>query len=1102
MVSGIDFYLHPRHFLNKNFYPAMQKVFFFILAFLGLNFISQSQTEALWLRYPAISPDGKTIVFSYQGDLYQVPAEGGTATALTIHEAYDFMPVWSHDGQQIAFASDRYGNFDVFVMPAAGGQATRLTYHSAPEFPSDFTADNQEVIFTSSQLDAATNQQFPNPVLPELYKISVKGGMPRMVLTTPAQDARFDRKGELLVFHDRKGYEDEFRKHHTSSVTRDIWKFDLKTKKYTQLSTFEGEDRNPVVAPDQQSIYFLSEKSGSFNVWKMSLDGGVATQVTHFTKHPVRHLSISNDGTLCFSFDGELYTAKEGSQPVKASVRILNDGRGNLEKTVPVNGSISEMQLSPNGKEVVFVHRGEVFVASVKEGTTRRITTTPEQERSVSFSPDGRSILYAGERNGSWNIYQSSLVREEEKYFFNSTLLKESPVIETPAEEFQPAYSPDGKEVAYLEERTTLKVINLATQAVRTIMAGDKNYSYSDGDQWYAWSPDGKWFLVEFLQEKQWHVGQAGLVSAEGGRDIINLTKSGYSNYRPKWILDGTAMLWFSDRDGMKNHASWGAESDAYAMFFTQGAFDKFKLSKEDFELKKEGEEKAKEEKKDDKQAADAKKDDKEKLVELLKFELDGIEDRRVRLTIHSSLLGDALLSKDGEKLFYLARFEKGWDLWQTELRTKETKILVKLGANSAGQLVMDQEGKNLFLLANGSISKVEIEGGKKEGVSVKGEMALNEAAEREYLFEHVWRQAGKKFYKTDLHGVDWGFYKKEYARFLPYINNNYDFTELLSEMLGELNASHTGARYRPSAPTDDKTASLGLFYDESYNGNGLRIKEVMPKSPVVKSESKIKEGIVIEKIDGQQITPSTNYHSLLNRKEGKNTLLSLYDPASRQRWDEVVRPISLGEENELRYQRWVERCRFLVDSLSGGTIGYVHVRGMNDASYRKIYDDALGRNHGKEALVVDTRFNGGGWLHDDLVTFLSGKAYITFMPRGQNLGKEPQFKWNNPTIVVMGEGNYSDAHMFPYTYKYLGVGKLVGMPVPGTGTAVWWETMQNGMIFGIPQVGVVGNDGRYLENQQLEPDIKVMNEPGEVSKGRDQQLEAAVRELMKLLKK
>ncbi|MCC6724225.1 MAG: PD40 domain-containing protein, partial [Saprospiraceae bacterium] len=749
-----------------------------------------AQSPALWLRYPAISPDGKSIVFSYQGDLYKVGTDGGTATLLTTHDAYDFAPVWSHDGQKIAFASDRYGNMDVFVISANGGTATRLTYHSSGEIPTDFSIDNQSVIFGSSQLDASTNQQFPSGALPELYQIPVAGGRPTQVLTTPAEAARFNATGSVLVYHDQKGYEDEFRKHHTSSVTRDVWKYETATKKFTKLTSFEGEDRNPVVAPNQQDIYFLSEKSGSYNVWKMPLTGGTPTQVSRLDKHPVRYLSIANDGTMAFSYNGELYTLKDGGQPKKLTVDVINDGRYNPVKTVSVNGGASELAISPNGKEVAYVFRGEVFVSSIKEGTTKRITNTPEQERNVSFSPDGRSILYAGERNGSWNVYETSLARESEKQFFNATLLKEKAILETPAEEFQPAYSPDGKEVAYFEERTTLKVVNLASKASRTVLPGNKNYSYSDGDQWYEWSPDGKWFLVNFLQDNQW-ISQAGLVAADGKSEVINLTQSGYNNWAPKWAMGGKAMLWFSDRDGMKNHASWGGEGDAYAMFFTQETFDNSKLSKEDWELKqaedkekkekeakekKEKEEKEaeknKDKKKDDKEKKDEKKD--EKKVEPLKIELDDIEKRKTRLTIHSSRLGDAILSKDGEKLFYLAAFEKGFDLWVTELRTKETKMHVKLGANGISNMVLDTAGKTIYMIVDGSITKIGVEDGKREGVNMKGEMVLNENVEREYLFEHMWRQVVKKFYKKDLHGVDWNFYKKEYARFLPYLNNNY----------------------------------------------------------------------------------------------------------------------------------------------------------------------------------------------------------------------------------------------------------------------------------------------------------------------------------------
>ncbi|MBK8497642.1 MAG: PD40 domain-containing protein [Flavobacteriales bacterium] len=1063
-------------------------------------FAQETAQPPLWLRGSAISPDGQTIAFCYNGDIWRVPSIGGDAVPLTFNEAFDYAPVWSHDGKQIAFASIRYGNADVFVMPANGGTPIRLTYDSSGEVPSDFTADNSSVIFYGGRQDDVKHQQFPVGGLGELYTVPAKGGRPMQVSTVAMQNARYNAEGTLIAYHDRKGYEDNWRKHHTSSVTRDIWTFNPATKEYKQLTSFTGEDRNPIFTKDGRTIYYLTEESGSFNIHKMPVTGGASTPVSRFTDHPVRYLSMSDGGVLCFSYRGELYTMTDGSEPKKVALRINTDGRYNPERTINVS-TADEYEVSSNGKEVAFIHRGEVFVTSVAEGTTRRVTNTPEQERNVSFSPDGRTLLYASERGQSWDLYATTIVRKEEKYFFNATVLKEEPLLTTPAEEFQCAYSPDGKEVAYLEERTTLKVLNLATKQTRTVMPGDKNYSYADGDQWYQWSPDSKWFVVSFLHGKQW-IPQVGIVSAEGGKEINDLTRSGYGGNNPTWAMGGKAIVYFSDRDGQKNHASWGGESDAYAIFLTQEAYDKFKMTKEEAALAKEEEEKKdgdegekSEKEKKDKEAKKA-KEEKDKKVEPVVIELAGIMDRKVRLTPNSSALSGAVLSNDGEKVWYLAAFEKGFDLWQYEIRTRETKILNKMGEGFAGGLSLAKDGKNLFYLSNGGISRYDTEKNENKGVGIAGDMLLNESAERAYLFEHVWRQVKKKFYRVDLQGVDWDKYKAEYQRYLPYINNNFDLAEMFSEMLGELNASHTGSGYRPSLPNADETASLGLLF--TYDaGPGLRIAEVLERSPVIQKGSKIKAGHVIEKIDGQAIAADMDPSRLLNRKAGKPTLLSLFDPKTNARWEETVKPVDGGGEYDMLYHRWVERCRHIVDSLSGGKLGYVHVQGMDDESFRTVYEEALGRYHDKEGLVVDTRFNGGGWLHDDLATFLGGKTYLRMEPRGQDLGTEPQFKYQRKSCVVMSESNYSDAHMFPVTYRALGVGKLVGMPVPGTATAVWWEGLQNGMYFGIPQVGMIDNKGEYLENQQLEPDVRQPLDPGVVSQGRDQQLEAAVKLLL-----
>ncbi|CAN0455573.1 unnamed protein product, partial [Phaeothamnion confervicola] len=242
------------------------------------------------------------------------------------------------------------------------------------------------------------------------------------------------------------------------------------------------------------------------------------------------------------------------------------------------------LAVSPNGKEVAFIVRGEIFVSAMEGGVTKRITNTPEQERTVSFSKDGRSLVYAAERDNNWNIYMTSIVRSEEPYFYASTVLKEIPVVATDADEFQPAFSPDSKEVAYLEERTALKVVNLASKNSRLIVPKNKSYSYSDGDQSFSWSPDGKWFLVSFLMENHW-ITDIGLVSAAGNSEIINLTKSGYADGDPQWMMNGKMMIWFSDRDGLKNHGSWGASTDVYGMFFTQEAYDTYKLNENDYKL-------------------------------------------------------------------------------------------------------------------------------------------------------------------------------------------------------------------------------------------------------------------------------------------------------------------------------------------------------------------------------------------------------------------------------------------------------------------------------------------------------------------------------------
>jgi Tol biopolymer transport system component/C-terminal processing protease CtpA/Prc len=1070
----------------------MRKVFLSLLL-VGATISGIAQSNAAWLRYPAISPDGKTIAFGYKGDIYRVDASGGVAVPLTIHEAQDMMPVWSHDGKYIAFASDRYGNFDVFVMPATGGTPTRITYNSAGDFPFDFSVDNKQIIFGSARNVQASNVRFYSPRLfQNLYSVSVTGGTPILVSGAGMERARYNSKGTQIVFEDRKGYEDPWRKHHTSSVTRDVWVMDVATKHYNKISSFEGEDREPVFSSDDQYIYYLSEKNGNQNIYKAPLQQKIAEQqLTSFTTNPVRHLSVSNSNTLCFTQDGDIYTLANGGSPKKLSIQIYNDGRQNVEKNIPVNGNVGEFVLSPNGKEIAFVTRGEVFVTSVDGTQTKRITNTPQQERMVSWSVDGKTLIYAAERNDNWDIYTTSIVRKEEPYFYAATVLKEEPLIATAAEEFLPKYSPDGKEVAYLENRNVLKIYNIASKQSRTLIPKGHNYSYADGDLDFNWSPDGKYLLAD---DDYFGFGgsHAAVIKADGSGKIEHPINSGFGEDNPKWAMDGKLMTWVNNKEGRRSIAFQGnRELDIYGAFLDQAAYDQFKLSKDDYALLKE---KSTPEKKD----TTAKKDSVKKWLP----DFTDIDNRRVRLTINSSSISDYAVTPDGSKIYYLAAFEKGYDLWVTEPRTRETKILAKLGGSPSG-IQMSKDGKAVFVTNNGTLLKID-ESGKPTPISVASEMVLDAAKERAYIFEHCWRQVKEKFYDPTIHGIDWQMYKDTYAKFLPHISNNYDFQELLSEMLGELNGSHTGGRYSPQMQNPDVTAALGLLYDETYTGNGLKVTEVIAGGPVDKASSKIKAGCIIEKIDGETLVNTEDWAKYLNRKVGKNTLLSVLDTKTNARFEETVKPILFGEESTLMYKRWTNMMYNLVDKLSGGKVGYVHIQGMNDGSYRTTIDEVMGRNKNKEALIVDTRFNGGGWLHNDLNTFLSGKQYLSFAPQGNLVPPtEPMDRWSKPSCVVMSEGNYSDAFIFPYVYKQNGIGKLIGMPVPGTGTAVWWETqIDPTIVFGIPMVATIGKENRPTENLQVEPDMKVPLPYEDLLNGKDTQIEAAVKEMLKTIGK
>jgi len=1032
----------------------------------------------LWLRYPAVSPDGSTICFAYGGQIWRVASSGGEATPLTSGDYYSTRPVWSPDGQSVAFASKRHGNFDVFIMPASGGEIKRLTYHSANDLPYTFTPDGRSIYFSSSRLGT------PQTVLvgtyaesDQLYTVPTEGGSTRLVLPTPALDVAVSPDGKHLLYDNVPVYENEFRKGAVSAGTRDIWLYDLTTNKHHQMTSNRGEDRDAFWAADGKSFYFLSEQGSSFNVWQQKL--GDSTQPSQITTHegrPVRFLSLAADGSMVYAYEGEIWWRAAGSEE---SQRVpIHISQGSLVAgtfSSSANAFASEIAVSPDGSEVAVVARGEVFVTSTSNGRTRRITSTPQFEHGVSFNPDGRTLLYCSERDGDSDIFEASVPADHGASFTAAGPVTEKKIIDTLGDAFFPTFSRDGKRIAYLDNRRSIKVFDRETGKTLTALKEGSIYSYQDGDLSLKWSPDGRWIIATTGSI----IGDMDitLLDASGKGEPMNLSSSGYIDSNPQFTPDSKAITWETDRNGLRKGDATESQVDVYIAHLTQEAFDDYTQARSGV-----------------KSASQAKPETG------LEPQAQGIRHRTSRLTPYS--LSNLLLKTalpDNENLVLITAEEPGYLVgYHLNIHSRSmNKIFSK--PITSGIMNMDAKGENLYTVSAAGIERITLADGKVTQIPFDAKIDYDPRGEVAYIFEYFWRMTKLKFYQPDMHGRDWEALRTAYARYLPHMHQWEDFVDLLGEMAGELNASHMGGYFLHQPPLADSTASLGIYEDPGYTGKGVRVTAVLVGGPSNGVKSLVKPGAVILAIDGQNITSNEQFHALLNRKEGVPVELTVLPAPEGKPGAQVVIPVSKSHERELAYDHWVDRRKALTKELSKGRLGYVHINEMNEANYQRTVDQVFGESRDKEALIVDIRFNRGGLLHDQLAALFTGDVVAEFVTReGLNVGNIPTKRWGRPTALLANAGSYSDGSIFPHIYQRHGIGPVIGDKVPGTGTAVWWLTVLGKIKYGIPQLGAKDLKTGWFENAETIPDILIGNDPESVAAGLDPQLEAAVVELLK----
>ncbi|SEP44996.1 tricorn protease [Methylobacterium sp. ap11] len=1066
-----------------------------------------SEPRPLWLREPALSPDASRIAFRYHGRIWTVPATGGEARALTGAGAHAETPVWAPDGQNLAFASDRSGALNLYGVPAAGGEARRLTWYSLDERPMSMTPDGRSVLFASARLGDAT-RTFAPPLRSELasqvYAVPLAGGRETLVLPNAALDATWDPEGRRLLYTSAN-IEQRFRQHQVSQAVRQVWLYDAATGRHERLTGGTRESRGAVWLPGGE-IAYLGEASGTLNVWRLSLADRVPRQVTRFDGAPVRSLSASRTGDLAFARDGQVYRLRAGGgtpEPVP-----ITAPEATFPDAVPARTSdFGDLAPAPLGHEVALVAQGEIYVAARDGKSVKRITRTPGEERNPAFSPDGRRLAYAAERDGHWGLYEVRPAQADERGFAQATRLIERALPTPPGDAFLPTWSPDGRQLAYIHDRGAVHVLDPATGADREVVPPGRFYPYRDGSWWLAWSPDGRWLALP-VQLDRGFTDNVAVVPADGSRPAERVAPAGEGQGEARWSPDGGMLVWRSEPEDLHSASGATEPADIDAVFASRRARDAYEarlrvpIEPEASRPADRGTEPGGE---PDTAEAKAALERAAARPAPQPFDPDGLEDRRHRLSPgHVDVVLAAML-RDGTSLLVVERSERpkgeGYALTGTirDLRrgTRRT-VFSDLSYKAFTPVRLSRDQKSLLVLSGTGFTEVDLAKGTPRHVRVEADASHDPAARLAAGFDQYWRLTRAKFLDPGMHGVDWDAVRTRYARFLPALADARDLAELLSEMAGELDASHTRAFLSPSVPAGEETASLGLYYDETFAGPGMRVAAILPAGPFDTGDTRLAPGDVITAVDGEAVPDDGGPRRLLRGTRDRRIEVAFVKPDGTELRERRV-PVSLERERDLAFERWRRRRRDAVAARSCGRLGYVHVRAMNAASYRSTFAEVFGRFGRAEGLVVDVRFNGGGNLHNQLLTMLSGRPYLTFAPRTGPVQSDPRDRWSRPSAVLMNGASYSDASIFPQGYRDLGIGPLVGEPVAGTGTFVWWvpSPIVPRLTYGLPQVPLYRTDGTRLENTDVLPDLAVPADPAAWAEGRDPQLDAAVDRLL-----
>ena len=1028
-------------------------------------------------RMPALSPDGKTLAFVWRGDVWVSPATGGRAYSVTDHVELDAYPVFSPDGKWIAFSSLRNGNYDIFVVPTTGGDARQMTFSGSSEVATDWSPDGKTILF-SAQRDV------PNSTL---FSLDVK----TLRFTKLTEDykslsnAVYSPDGGKIVFQ-RAGFP-WTRPRYNGSGAAQLWSLDLAQGKRTGIVDDEKQHLWPHFMPDGKSvacvtvgqltpndewlskppIKFTDNASRTPNLWIFPSGGnGKGKQITQFVGGSVRCPDVAQKtGDIVFEHERDLYRLPAGqTTPQKLTLYCGAESKTSLtSRQVFNNSDVDEAEISPDGKTYGFVLKGDIWTIPTEKGKrpndadAKQLTDYPGFDRDFVWGKDNKTVYFISDRNNNDRLFK-----------LDSDTKKVTPIWTGTDDASSPKLCPDGSMVGFWVKGPTGNESDSGLWAYPTSGASAKPRRIVQipgavqGE--FSWSPDMKWIAYTRRGVESRGVN-IYLIPADGAGQAVNVTRLNSQHQMPTWSPDGKYLFFQSDRDG----------DGLYVL----------PLKPEDARIEDIAEIKF------------------EKPASPLKVEIN-FEDtaQRIRKLPTTPVPdGDLTVTSDGQ-IFYVA----DGDVYRCGYDGKDAKKITNGGGLSS--LRVSSDSKTLYFTKNNALQSLKMTPPYPvTPVEFTATLVRDLRAERHAAFNQLWRSYNTRFYDGNFHGRNWAEIRTRYEPLLTAVDTRDEFANLCNMMIGELEASHSevGAS-RVNAPTSPVTRNLGVYFDYSYEGPGIKVKDVPDRAPGSYAKTRIKPGEYIMAVDGTPVSLDENLYKVLNDKGDRDFTLLVNDKPTRDGARTVsYRAVSSGEWSDIHYRNRTEMLRKMVAKESNDTLAYVHIQGMggpNQTTFdRELYEYA----EGKKGVIIDVRFNGGGNIADQLVNWLNTKPYGTIIPRngfpipapGGFIGGGAR-SWDKPIVVLINEASFSNAEMFPDAMKATGLAKIVGMPTPGY--VIWTSGLPliDGTSARMPNSGQWRKDGSPLENMGEKPDVMVPLSTEDWLSKRDPQLDKAVQILMK----